>query len=133
MKKFFAMLFSATLLLSALAPVSLAADETAEPEGAFQLEFETLTEAAQVGNIQKVTSPANLGDMSTKYASGETFWGNTGTSTDPSATFTFTAPNAGDYEVYYALSNAGANTTDQSPISLTVNDELVGDNIKNNT
>ncbi len=133
MKNFFAVFFSVTLLLSAITPASRAAEELTGPEGTFQLEFETLAEAAQLDNVQKVTNPANPGDMSTKYASGESFWGHTGTQTDPSATFTFTAPKAGYYEVYYALGNAGANTTDLSPVSLTVNDVLVGDNIKNNT
>lgn len=131
MKKFLAVLFSTALLLSALAPASIAAEQEALPEGAFQLEFETLAQAANAGNL--LTEAEKPGDVSVEYASGKSLWGNTGTHIDPSAAFTFTAPQAGYYDVYYALGNAGANTVDLSQVSLTVNDELAGDNIKNNT
>ena len=111
MKKFLAVLFSTALLLSALAPASIAAEQEALPEGAFQLEFETLAQAANAGNL--LTEAEKPGDVSVEYASGKSLWGNTGTHIDPSAAFTFTAPQAvavtvechagNRYEVYVCI------------------------------
>lgn len=132
MKKLFAVFFSLSLLMGVMTPMSVSAEEEADPAGTLFFEFEDLAEAAGAGNIQ---TEANHRDaLSVENASGKAYWATIDTTTDPSATLTVnvTAEQAGYYKCQYAVMKQ-TDTTNLSTISLSVNDAFVGDNEKNCT
>lgn len=133
MKKFLAVIFSVALLISTIATVGFADDETADPEGTIFFEFEDLAEQAGAGNIQ---TEEQLEDkaLSVEYASGKSYWATIGTQTDPSATLTFDVAvgSAGYYKVQYAAMKR-TDAANLSNMSLFVNNEFVGDNEANCT